>query len=69
MILLVLLINLLDNITLITHLTLGNYFNQPLEIPSNIKILTLDCNNINLIENLHSQIFLKKFLRAASLAK
>ena len=48
--------NELDNLTCLTHLTLGYYFNQSLEIPFNIKILTLECNNINLIENLPNSI-------------
>ena len=46
----------LNNLTLLSHLTLGYNFNQQIEIPFNIKILTLRCNNINLIENLSNSI-------------
>jgi hypothetical protein len=35
---------------------LGFNYNQSFEIVSNIKNLTIDCNNINLIENLPSTI-------------
>jgi hypothetical protein len=48
--------NSLDNLISLKHLTLGYAFNQSFEIHSNIKILTINCNNINLIENLPSSI-------------
>jgi hypothetical protein len=41
---------------MLEQLTLGNSFNQELNIPSNIHILNLDKTNINLIENLTNNI-------------
>jgi hypothetical protein len=41
---------------MLEQLTLGNNFNQELNIPSNIRILNLDITNINLIENLTNNI-------------
>jgi len=41
----------------LTNLTLGYNFNLQIEIPSNIKILTINCkNNLFLIENLPNSI-------------
>ena len=39
----------------VIHLTLGCSFNQQINLP-NIKYIKLDCNNINLIENLPNSI-------------
>ena len=41
-----------DKLTELQGLTLGYSFSQPLDIPPNIKILKLDCNNIHIINNL-----------------
>ena len=35
---------------------LGSEFNQPLDLPSNIKYLFLYCNNQSIIDNLHNNI-------------
>ena len=48
--------NSLNNLKCLTHLTLGCCFNQSIEIPFYIKNLTLSCNNVNLIDNLHNNI-------------
>jgi hypothetical protein len=48
--------NSLDNLIMLEQLSLGNDFNQELNIPSNIRILNLDITNINLIENLTNNI-------------
>ena len=39
------------------------------KLPNDMKILICDNNKISSLDNLHSQIFFKKILRAASLAK
>lgn len=49
-------INLANNsrlaqLTQLTHLTLGFYFSHPVDLP-NIKYLSINCNNLYLIENL-----------------
>jgi len=46
----------LSKLTSLEQLTLGYDFNLSLEIPFNIKCLTLNCNNINLIDNLPNSI-------------
>ena len=48
--------NSLDKLTNLTHLTLGYEFTHELYLSPNIKILTLDCNNQNLIDNLSNSI-------------
>ena len=48
--------NSLSNLTNLTWLELGHKFNQPLELPSGIKILSIDCNNLSLIENLPNNV-------------
>ena len=48
--------NSLSNLTNLTHLTIGHKFNQLLELPSSIKILSIDCNNLYLIENLPNSV-------------
>ena len=39
----------------VTHLTFGHHFNQRVNLP-NIKYLQIDCNNIDIIENLPNSI-------------
>ena len=39
----------------VTHLTFGYYFNQKVNLP-NIKYIKLDCNNIDIIENLPNSV-------------
>ena len=46
----------LSQLTNLTHLTLDYCFNQELEIPFNIHVLILGCNNKHLIENLPDSI-------------
>jgi hypothetical protein len=41
-----------DKLTQLQQLTIGWSFSQPLNIPPNIKILKLDCNNIHITNNL-----------------
>ena len=48
--------NSLNKLTELQQLTFGWNFNQSIEIPLNIKILKLNCNNIYLIENLPNSI-------------
>ena len=48
--------NSLDNLTNLQQLTLGYNFNQRLDIPFNIRILTLDCNNQYMIDYLPNSI-------------
>ena len=48
--------NSLNNLTKLHELTLDYEFNQQIEIPTNIKILKLNCNNKNLIDNLPNSI-------------
>ena len=39
----------------VTHLTFGNCFNQQVNLPY-IKYIKLDCNNVNIIENLPNSV-------------
>jgi hypothetical protein len=49
--------NLLNNQTQLKYLELGNInYNHQIELPSNIKILSLNSNNISLIDNLPNSI-------------
>ena len=48
--------NSLDKLINLQQLTLGREFNQKIEIPFNIHILNLNCNNQYLIENLPDSI-------------
>ena len=46
----------LNHLTNLKKLSLGNIFNQKLEIPFNIQILNLNCNNQYIIDNLPNSI-------------
>ena len=46
----------LDNLTQLQQLTFGERFNQELEIPLNIKILKIYCNNKKIIDYLPNSI-------------
>jgi hypothetical protein len=48
--------NLFNNLSQLEQLTFGYNFNQNLDIPTNIKIIILDCNNKYIIENLPNNI-------------
>ena len=48
--------NSIDQQVQLSQLTFGYEFNQELNIPSNIKKLKLDCDNIKLIEKLPNSI-------------
>ena len=54
--------DLLNQLIKLEELTLGYNFNLLIEIPPNIKILKLDCNNIHLIDNLPNSIYELHFL-------
>ena len=41
-----------DKLSQLQQLTFGHQFTQQLDIPSNIKILKLNCNNVHIINNL-----------------
>jgi hypothetical protein len=43
-------------LTKLEYLELGWRFNQQLDLPHNIKILSLGCNNVGIIENLPNSI-------------
>jgi len=48
--------NLLNNQTQLQAITFGYEFNQKFDIPSNIKIIKLNCNNKYIIDNLPNNI-------------
>ena len=48
--------DLLNNLKKLQELTLDNEFNMQIDIPTNIKILKLNCNNIYVIDNLPNSI-------------
>ena len=48
--------NSLSNLTNLTFLSLGYNFNQLLDLPLNIEILSLNCDNLYLIENLPNSV-------------
>jgi len=37
--------NFLEDLTSLTHLTFGKHFNQKDDLPTNIKLITINCNN------------------------